>query len=230
MEISELESKIGYRFSNKDLLRLALTHSSYKNENHNVGGDNERLEFLGDSVISLITSEWLFKKFKSKNEGELSKIRASLVYGKSLAEYAEKIDLGSYLYIGKGEGLNGGKKRPSNLEDAFEALTGAIYLDGGLKRAKEFVMPFLSSHKDLTPDSMHDYKSTLMEEAQKMGYSDIDYVLVEQTGPSHDTTFLFSVKINGRVFGKGMGKSKKAAQQEASKEALERLNKADKIC
>lgn len=220
-----LQEKIKYFFKDESLLKIALTHSSYSNEAKNKLKNNERLEFLGDSVISLIVSKHLFKTFPEEAEGELTKVRAFFVCDDSLAGFAEKIELGKYLKIGKGEEHAGGRSRPSILEDAFEALVGAIYLDGGFKAAKSFVLSFLPKTIDIKLiDSLNDYKTKLQEIIQKQKTPlNVEYILAKESGPDHDKRFEINLKINKKIMGYGFGKSKKRAEQEAAKNALEAL-------
>lgn len=220
-DISQLEEKIGYSFKNKALLRQALTHSSYANENRKTGPYNERLEFLGDAVLSLITAEFLYKKFPEMPEGELSKLRASLVCTASLCDYAMKLSLGDYLLLGRGEENSGGRKRQSNLEDAFEALVAAVYLDGGLECAGKPVLMFLNSSIETHHISFKDYKTLLQEVIQQNHEETLNYVITGESGPDHDKRFDAEVHLNSNVIGKGSGRSKKQAEQEAAKEALQ---------
>lgn len=217
--MQELEKKINYEFKNKSLLSTALTHSSYANEK---GGApyNERLEFLGDSVLGIITAEYLFKNHKDFPEGELTKVRAALVCEKALFSFAKEIDLGEYLFLGKGELHTGGRNRPSILADAFEALIAAIYLDGGMEQAKKFVLHFIVGAQEQAIEINTDYKTKLQEIIQKNPEERIEYVTLGETGPDHDKRFIVAVKLNSNIIGKGEGKSKKKAEQIAAKEAL----------
>ncbi len=222
MDFSEFEKKIGYSFKNKELLHEALSHSSYANEQKKGRNSNERLEFLGDSVLSIVVSEHLFTHFKHLPEGELTKIRASLVCEKALFEFAKKIDLGRHILIGKGEEHSGGRERPSIVSDAFEAVIAAIYLDGGMDAAKKYILGFIP--KDLDKNSskaLHDYKTVLQEIIQRNPEEKVEYVLKDQTGPDHDRKFVVQVCLNSNVIGQGEGHSKKQAEQLAAKEALE---------
>ena len=217
MRLTELEKKIEYTFQNTELLHLALTHTSYANETKMAGNHNERLEFLGDSILSVIVSEYLYKTQQKQQEGKLTKVRAALVNEKALFTYAQKINLGNYLYLGKGEEQNGGRERPSICADAFEALIAAIYLDGGYSAAKAFVLPF--AEHALT--NLEDYKTLLQEIVQQNPGERLRYVTVNETGPDHDKSFDVEVHLNSNVIGKGTGHSKKEAEQGAAKEALE---------
>ena len=220
--MTELEESIHYRFNNKKLLTEALSHSSYANENKRNRRSNERLEFLGDSVLSIVVSQYLFEHFSHLPEGELTKIRASLVCEKSLHVFAKQIDLGKYLLLGKGEENTGGRERASILADAFEALIAAIYLDGGLDAAKEHILRFIPEDIDSQKSSaFNDYKTILQEIIQKNPEEKVEYVLKEQSGPDHDRRFVVQVMLNSNVIGTGEGHSKKQAEQMAAKEALE---------
>ena len=222
MFMKKKKKKIGYFFKNKDLLRTALTHSSCNNDGRPFRKNNERLEFLGDSVISLIVSEHLFKIFPHDSEGDLTKARASFVCDSSLAEFAKKIDLGKFLILGKGEMNSGGRDRASNLEDAFEALAGAIYLDRGLDAAKGFVLRFMPRKIEIKRiDQLADYKTRLQEIVQQNPKERFEYVLVRESGPDHDKIFEVELHLNSNVIGTGVGKSKKRAEQSAARQALE---------
>ena len=218
--MAELERIIGYRFKEEGWLITALTHSSYSNERRHDYPNNERQEFLGDAVLSIIVSEYIFRHLKVP-EGELTKIRASLVCEAALADFAERIRLGEFLLLGRGEEQNGGRRRPSILADAFEALIAAIYLDGGIEAARGFVMPFIKERADKAEGSdLHDYKTRLQEIIQKNPEEKLSYVLTGEKGPDHDKWFEVQVRLNSNVIGKGEGRSKKAAEQCAAKEAL----------
>ena len=204
--MQDLEKKIDYEFKNKSLLTTALTHSSYANEK---GGApyNERLEFLGDSVLGIITAEYLFKNHKDFPEGELTKVRAALVCEKALYAFAKEIELG-------------GRNRPSILADAFEALIAAIYRDGGMEQAKKFVLRFIVGAQEQAIEINTYYKTKLQEIIQKNPEERIEYVTLGETGPDHDKRFIVAVKLNSNIIGKGEGRSKKKAEQLAAKEAL----------
>ena len=222
MDNRELEKKIGYNFKNKKLLTEALTHSSYANERQDGTRCNERLEFLGDSVLGFISAEHFFHHFKHLPEGELTKRRAYFVCEKSLSEFARTLGIGDYLLFGKGEVLTGGKDRPSILADAFEAVLAAIYLDGGIEKARAFVLPMLEGA--IAESASHgsaDYKTTLQEIVQRNPEEAVEYVLVGESGPDHNKTFSVEVHLNSNVIGHGSGRSKKIAEQAAAKEALE---------
>ena len=224
-KLKELQNTIGYSFKNDRLLSHALTHSSYANERHwDKTKCNERLEFLGDAVLELLSSDFLFKNYPTMPEGEMTKLRASLVCEPTLAFCAEAISLGDYLYLGKGEDLTGGRKRPSVVSDAMEAMIGAIYLDGGLANAKEFVLRFILNdieHKQLFYDS----KTILQEMVQAEFKDSLVYELLKEEGPDHNKTFEVSVKVGGRVIGRGVGRTKKAAEQVAAYHGICELKK-----
>lgn len=214
-----LEKKIGYKFKNRELLNLALSHSSYANEKQG-RQNNERLEFLGDSVLGFVTAEYLFSALGDRPEGELTKLRANAVCEKSLAVYANEISLGEYLLLGKGEIMTGGRERPSILSDAFESVIAAIYLDGGMAEAKKFVLRFVSKSTTDTAAAT-DYKTLLQEVIQKNPDEHLTYRLVAESGPDHDKEFTVEVYLNSNCVGTGKGHSKKKAEQAAAKEALE---------
>lgn len=214
--MKELEKNIGYTFKDKSLLKAAMTHSSYANENKGNIPYNERLEFLGDAVLQLITSEKLFKESSHMAEGKMSKQRAALVCEEALAGYSAEIQLGQFLLLGKGEEASGGRNRPSILADAFEALIGAMFLDGGMEVAKKFVLRFV----DAAHLSLQDYKTLLQEIIQKNPGERLSYVVSGEHGPDHDKSFEVQVHLNSNIIGKGTGKSKKQAEQAAAKEAL----------
>lgn len=221
-DLEAFEKKIGYTFKNKELLFEALSHSSFANENKRQRHSNERLEFLGDSVLSIIVSRYLFDHFKHLPEGELTKIRASLVCEKALFEFSKKIDLGSFIMLGRGEENSGGRERPSIVSDAFEAVIAAVYLDGGMDAAKPYVLSFMPEDIDSKKGStLNDYKTILQEIIQKNPEEKVEYVLKEQSGPDHDKAFVVQVFLNSNVIGEGRGHSKKQAEQMAAKEALE---------
>ena len=212
----EIEKIIGYQFNNNTLLFTALTHSSFANENKGEVPFNERLEFLGDSVLQLISGEKMYRENPKMPEGDMSKHRAALVCEDALASYAKEIRLGDYLNLGRGEEQSGGRERPSILADAFEALIGAIYLDGGLAPAKKFVLKFL----DKAHLNLKDYKTLLQEIIQQNPGEKVVYVLAGESGPDHNKSFEVEVHLNSNVIGRGKGRSKKRAEQAAAKEAL----------
>ncbi len=221
-DLSQLEQKIGHSFQNRKFLSTALTHSSYANEVKRGVVCNERQEFLGDAVLSIVVSDYIFRHYSHLPEGELTKIRASLVCEKSLCQFARSIGLGDYLVLGKGEEQMGGRLRPSILADAFEALIAAIYLDSGMEAAAEFVLPFVKPELDNHGSRVYkDYKTTLQEIIQKNPEEQVSYVLVDESGPDHDKRFKVEVHLNSNVIGTGAGRSKKEAEQMAAREALE---------
>ena len=219
-KLEELQDKIGYKFTEEKLLRQAVTHSSFANEKHlKKHSDNERLEFLGDAVLEIVSSEFLYKNYPKKSEGDLTKLRASLVCEPTLALCTREIDLGKYLYLGKGEDLNGGRMRNSILSDALEAVIGAIYLDGGFENAKKFIHRFILTdieHKKL----FYDCKTSLQEVIQGHYEEELNYRLVSEEGPDHDKKFSVEARIGEKVIGRGIGHTKKAAEQEAAYQAL----------
>ena len=221
--IGELEKKIGYQFRDKSLLKQALTHSSFANEQRiNKLKDYERLEFLGDAVLELISSDYLYARFTQIPEGELTKKRASLVCEPSLAYCAREFGLPQFLLLGKGEDMTGGRNRDSIVSDATEALLGAIYLDGGFANAKEFVLNFILNdieHKQLFYDS----KTILQEIVQEKGTHLVEYRLIKEEGPDHSKSFTVEALINGESMGTGTGHTKKAAEQAAALEAIRRI-------
>ena len=221
--MNELQDKIGYHFNDLSLLKEALTHSSFANEHRAQHIKyNERLEFLGDAVLSIVVSDYIFKNCPELPEGELTKLRASLVCEKSLYEFAKRIDLGNYLLLSKGERNNGGADRPSILSDAFEALIAAIYIDGGMKSASKHILNFVVPEiKNTKKKRINDYKTTLQEIIQKNPGEQLEYVLVDESGPDHNKHFVVEVHLNSNVIGKGGGRSKKEAEQQAAREALE---------
>jgi ribonuclease-3 len=214
------QQKINYTFKNEKLLTEALTHSSYANESGSPLSSNERLEFLGDSVLSIITSRYLFAVHKLLPEGELTKIRASLVCEKALYDFAKQIELGNMLVLGKGENQTGGRARPSVLADAFEALIAAIYLDGGMESAEKFVLSFVKEAEKEQKQLNTDYKTILQEVVQKNPEEHLEYVLVAESGPAHDKRFETQLCLNSNIIGSGVGKSKKESEQRAAFEAL----------
>jgi len=223
-EILDFAERIGYDYKNIALLKTALTHSSYSNEMKSKGAkaeSNERLEFLGDSVLSLITSEYIYLKLKDYKEGELTRIRATVVCEDSLFGFAESIKLGEALFLGNGEIISNGRSRKSILADAFEAVLGSIFLDGGLNAAKKFLIRFIEKPIDdiVNEGEFKDYKSLLQQIIQQGGEV-LEYVLVGESGPAHEKIFEVQALLNNNVVGEGKGRSKKAAEQNAAKEAL----------
>lgn len=218
MEYEALERVLGHAFRNRALLETALTHTSFANEARHGTKHNERLEFLGDSVLSIVVAEYLFTH-SSLPEGDLTRMRASLVCEAALFGFAQKIDLGRWLRLGHGEELGGGRTRPSVVSDAFEAVIAALYLDGGIEAARAFILPFVTSA--LTKQSAEeDYKTKLQEIVQQNPSERLRYVVASQTGPDHDKHFVVEVHLNSNCIGIGEGHSKKQAEQAAAKEAL----------
>lgn len=224
-KLKELEEKIGYQFRDMTLLERAMMHSSYTNERHLPKYRcNERLEFLGDAVLELVSSEFLFLQYRHTPEGELTKTRASMVCEPSLALCARDIGLGDYLLLGRGEENTGGRYRDSVTSDAMEALIGAIYLDGGFTSAKEFIHKYVLT--DLENKKLfYDSKTILQEMVQAQKAGEITYRLLKEEGPDHNKLFYVDVLIGSESFGQGKGRSKKAAQQQAAYEAILKLRK-----
>ncbi len=226
LRVKTIETRIGYDFRDKNLLIRALTHSSFANEQkHHRLSNNERLEFLGDSVLSIIISEHLYNEHMSLEEGQLTKIRARIVCEASLSEAAKRIDIGKAMRFGKGEEMTGGRQRASILSDAFEALIAALYLDGGIDVAKDFV---LTQMQDIIESARQghiftDYKTQLQEVIQADKDNKIKYEIYKEEGPDHSKMFFTHVKLNEEIIGTGSGRSKKEAEQEAAKEGLHRL-------
>ena len=224
--LTDFEDKIGYHFKNQGLLRQALTHSSFANERHMKKlSDNERLEFLGDAVLEIISSDFLYHNYPDVPEGQLTKLRASIVCEPTLALCTKELDLGDYLYLGRGENQTGGRNRKSILSDALEAVIGAIYLDGGFANAKEFVLKFILTdieHKQLFYDS-----KTILQEVVQGEHEQLDYRLVGESGPDHDKSFSVEVWIGEQKISEGSGHTKKAAEQEAAYHALIKLREQE---
>ncbi len=219
-KLEELMERIQYTFRDIRLLQTALTHPSYAHEGNRNIKDNQRLEFLGDSVLGMAAAEYLYKNHKGQ-EGELTKLRAAVVCEKALCSYARQLELGRYLYLGKGERMSGGDQRPSILADAFEAVIAAIYLDGGMEAAKTFVLPFLKQEIQNQRDAkFRDYKTMLQEIIQQNPEEQLTYVLTGESGPDHNKKFVVDVLLNSNVVGTGQGRSKKEAEQQAARQAL----------
>ena len=224
--IKDLEAAIGYRFSNITLLQNALAHSSYANERwHNSLMSNERLEFLGDSVLGMLVADHLYRSFPDRPEGELTRMRADMVCESALAAVAESLDLGDYLLLGKGEEQGGGRTRGSILADAVESVLAACYLDGGMEAAKAFVSRFILVNVPVAKLKNADYKTALQELVQQKKNQVITYKLVGESGPDHDKVFTVELSLNGEVVGTGIGSSKKRAEQDAARCAMEKLSK-----
>ena len=222
--IKDLETAIGYRFNNITLLQNALTHSSYANERwHNSLMSNERLEFLGDSILGMVVAEFLYKTFPDRPEGELTRMRADMVCERSLAAVAARIDLGRHLMLGNGEEQSGGRNRDSILADAVESVIAASFLDGGMNAARQFIQKFILVEVPVKKLHNADYKTALQELVQQKKNQTLSYALVGESGPDHDKRFEVEVSLNGRVIGVGSGSSKKRAEQMAAQSALEKL-------
>lgn len=221
-DLKSLEKKIGYTYKNISYLETALTHSSYANEVRRNTKSNERLEFLGDAVLSIVVSDYIFQHCPNLPEGDLSKLRASLVCEKSLCRFSKELGVGDYLKLSKGERNLKGHERPSILADAFEAIIASIYLDGGMDEARRFILSFVEPEiKNPKPRAFKDYKTNLQEIIQKNPEEHLEYVLTGEEGPDHDKHFFVEVHLNSNVIGKGGGRSKKEAEQQAAREALE---------
>lgn len=224
--IKELENAIGYRFQNISLLQNALAHSSYANERwHNSLMSNERLEFLGDSILGMLVADYLYRNFPNRPEGELTRMRADMVCERALAVVAGQIGLGEHMLLGKGEEQGGGRNRDSILADAVESVIAACYLDGGMAAAKQFVDRFVLTHVPVTKLNNADYKTALQELVQQKRNQTLSYTLVGESGPDHDKHFVVELALNGQVIGQGTGTSKKRAEQDAAKAAYEALTK-----
>ena len=223
--IKDLEAAIGYRFNNISLLQNALTHSSYANERwHNSLLSNERLEFLGDAILGMNVAEFLYRSFSDRPEGELTRMRADMVCEHTLAKVANRIELGKHLLLGNGEEQGGGRNRNSILADAVESVIAACYLDGGLEAAQKIIERFILVEVPVNQLRNADYKTALQELVQQKKNQVLAYTLVGQSGPDHDKKFDVEVKLNGVVVGAGSGSSKKRAEQDAARVALERLS------
>lgn len=218
----ELEEKLQYHFKKPEYLITALTHSSYANEVKAAGKSNERLEFLGDSVLGVVVADYLFKHYRSLPEGDLTKKRAALVCEKACCGFSRHLEVGKYLRLSHGEQNSGGRTRSSILADAFESITAAIYIDGGMEEARRFilrfVLPLLETEK---PKTFKDYKTALQEIVQQNPEEKLEYVMTGESGPDHDKHFTVEVRLNSNVVGKGGGRSKKEAEQQAAREAME---------
>lgn len=223
--MDKLEQKLGYHFQNRALLENALTHSSYANENRGRGlQSNERLEFLGDSVLGMVTADYLYRTHPDLPEGDLTRTRAALVCEGSLVEVARELDLGSHLLLGKGEDAGGGRERPSIVADAVEALLAAVYLDGGIGSARKVITHFILDAEEEKTGS-RDYKTALQELVQRESGQVLEYRLTGSTGPDHAKVFQVAVDLNGAPIGSGEGRSKKEAEQAAAKAAFAGLTK-----
>ena len=222
--INELEAAIGYRFRDITLLQNALTHSSYANERwHDSLKSNERLEFLGDSVLGMMVAEHLFRSFPDRPEGELTRMRADMVCEQALAQIAEKLSLGKHLMLGNGEEQGGGRARASILADAVESVIAACFLDGGIQAAKNCSEKFVLCNVPVSRLHNVDYKTALQELVQQKKNQTLSYALTGESGPDHDKRFTVAVSLNGAQVGEGIGSSKKRAEQEAARAAIEAL-------
>ena len=222
--IKDLEEAIGYRFHDLSLLHNALTHSSYANERwHNSLLSNERLEFLGDSVLGMLVAEYLYRNFPNRPEGELTRMRADMVCETTLAAAANRIGLGEYLLLGHGEEQGGGRSRDSILADAVESVIAACFLDGGIEAALRFIRQFILVEVPVHKLHNADYKTQLQELVQQKKNQALSYALVDESGPDHDKRFDVEVSLNGAVVGRGSGSSKKRAEQDAARAAIESL-------
>ncbi|MFV0314742.1 MAG: ribonuclease III [Anaerotignum sp.] len=227
LNLEEFERKIEYCFSDKTLLLLALTHSSFANEMKKGGNENnERLEFLGDAVLDMLVSEYMYRFFPQMPEGELTKLRAAVVCEASLASLSRKLGIGRCILLGKGEESTGGRNRDSILADAFEAIIGAVCIDGGIEAANRYVMRFMEEQIEHTKTNFKslDSKTHLQEVIQKVSKIALQYKIVDEQGPDHNKFFIAEVTHDGRVLGKGSGRSKKEAEQNAANNALEHMN------
>lgn len=223
MELNKLEKEIGYEFKNKELLKTALTHTSYAYEN-NVES-NEKLEFLGDSILEFLSSKYLFHNYKNLKEGEMTKVRATVVCEESLYKIALQHNFSDFLYLGKSENSNKANLSKAILADSVEALIAAMYLDSGLKKVEEFIIKNLEEPIKIASEhvGIKDYKTVLQEKLQIHGNVEIKYSIVKESGPDHNKIFESKVECNGKILGKGIGKNKKTSEMEAAKNALENL-------
>ena len=222
--IKDLETAIGYRFNNITLLQNALTHSSYANETwHDSLRSNERLEFLGDSVLGMVVAEHLYRTFPERPEGELTRMRADMVCERALANVANRLNLGTHLLLGHGEEQGGGRQRPSILADAMESVIAACFLDGGMDAARNLIEGFILCEVPVSKLRNADYKTALQERVQQKKDQSITYRLIGESGPDHDKSFQVEVLLNGQVVGTGEGSSKKRSEQDAARDALEKL-------
>ena len=223
MELEGIEKEIGYEFKNKELLKTALTHTSYAYEKHI--NSNEKLEFLGDSILEFLSSRYLYENYPNLREGEMTKVRATVVCEKSLYKIAQKHRFDEYIKVGRSERHTHGNKKPAIMADSVEAIIAAIYLDGGMEPAKKFIIENLKDEIEIATKNVgdKDYKTVLQEKLQENGEVKIEYSITNESGPDHDKTFEAEVEVNGKVLAKGIGKSKKAAQMQAAKKALENI-------
>ena len=224
MNLEKLEESIGYKFKNKELLKNALTHTSYANENK--VKSNEKLEFLGDSILEFISSKYIYNNYPNLKEGEMTKLRADVVCESSLYKVAQKHNFSDFLFVGKSQASNNGNKRPAILADSVEALIAAIYFDSGLENAEKFIVNNLSEYVKISSKNvgMKDYKTVLQEKLQIHGEVNIHYEIIKEFGPDHDKIFVAKVSCNGKDLAIGEGKTKKAAEMQAACKALEEMN------
>ncbi len=226
--MEELQDRLGYHYQDPSLLQIAITHSSYVNEHRDEELEcNERLEFLGDSILGMVVADYLFHTYPDMPEGELTRIRSSLVCETALYQVAYELHLGDYLLLGHGETLTGGRTRPSILADATEAVLASVYLDGGLEAVQEVICRLVIGTEPITGRN-EDFKTALQEMVQSKSGRCLTYKLVQESGPDHDKIFTICAKLNGKVVGTGMGRSKKAAEQSAAEDALMNLKKKQK--
>ena len=223
MDLSKLEENIGYKFTDINLLKKALTHTSYANENHIES--NEKLEFLGDSILEFISSKYIYNNYKFLKEGEMTKVRADVVCEKSLHKVALKHNFSDFLYLGRSQTMSGERVRPAILADSVEAVIAAIYFDSDLEHAEKFIVENLKEAIDVASHhvGMKDYKTVLQEKLQIHGDVDIKYVILEEKGPDHDKTFVAQVSCDGKKLAIGNGKNKKSAEMDAARKALKAL-------
>ena len=223
MNLKELEKQLEYEFKDKELIRKALTHTSYAHE-HRIES-NEKLEYLGDSILEFVSSEFLYKNYNNLKEGEMTKVRATVVCEKSLYEIAKSHNFSDFLYLGKSEKLSGGQNRPAILADSVEAVIAAIYLDGGIEPAKKFIIKNLEKPIELASKNVgiKDYKTVLQEKLQINGDVKIEYNIIKETGPDHDKRFEAEVRCDDKILATGIGRSKKKAEMEAAHKALKNL-------
>jgi len=225
MNLEKLEEAIGYTFRNKELLKTALTHTSYANE-HSCES-NEKLEFLGDSILEFISSDYIYQKYAKLKEGEMTKVRATVVCEDALYRVAKRLNFSDFLYVGKSEIQNHGNSRPAVMADSVEAVIAAMYFDGGLSVTRDFIISILKDEIEAATHAvgMKDYKTVLQEILQEHGDTKIEYVLTRTTGPDHNKTFYTEVHCNGRTLAQGVGKSKKTAEMLAAQKAIERIKR-----
>ena len=223
MALEDIEKELGYTFKQKELLKKALTHTSYAYEKK--VDSNEKLEFLGDSILEFISSKYLYQNYPNLKEGEMTKVRATVVCEKSLHKIAQKHNFSDFLYLGKSEQVTGGKNRPAILADSVEAIIAAMYLDGGLDKAEKFIIENLKDEIEIATKHVgdKDYKTVLQEKLQEHGDVKIVYDITKEEGPDHNKSFEAQVSVNGKVLAKGKGKSKKEAHMQAAKKALENM-------